>query len=98
MQIAVGFPTGRGRASFRDKGTEIPSLSRDKGTTGQNQNSTKGRDGPGQPVKIQDGMVQDCSQPCSTVQKVWTKIIRKISNRGQTVCCHVFVQYIALTI
>ena len=28
---------------------------RDKGTTGQAQNLAKGRDGPGQPVKIRDG-------------------------------------------
>ena len=33
----------------RDNGTEVPSLSRDKGTTGQPQNLTTGRDGPGQP-------------------------------------------------
>ena len=31
----LAFPTGRDSATFRDKGTEIPSLSRDKGTTGQ---------------------------------------------------------------
>ena len=46
-----------------EKGTEGPSLSRDKGTTGQAQNLAKGWDGPGQPVKIQDrtrdGTVQD---------------------------------------
>ena len=48
----------------RDNGTEVPSLSRDKGTTGQAQNLAKGRDGPGQPkpgtgragtAKIRDG-------------------------------------------
>ena len=33
----------------RDNGTEVPSLSRDKGTTGQAKNFAKGRDGPGQP-------------------------------------------------
>ena len=33
----------------RDNGTEVPSLSRDKETTGQAQNLAKGRDGPGQP-------------------------------------------------
>jgi hypothetical protein len=43
------FPTGRDSATFRDKGTEVPSLSRDKGTTGQAKNLSKGRDGPGQP-------------------------------------------------
>ena len=35
----------------RDNGTEVPLLSRDKGTTGQAQNLAKGRDGPGQPQK-----------------------------------------------
>ena len=49
------FPTGQDSATFRDKGTEVPSLSQDKGTAGQAQNLTKGRDGPGQHVKIQDG-------------------------------------------
>ena len=34
---------------FWDKGTEVPSLSRDKGTTGQAKNLAKGRDGSGQP-------------------------------------------------
>ena len=33
----------------RDNGTEVPSLPRDKGTTGQAQNLAKGRVGPGQP-------------------------------------------------
>ena len=60
----LGFPTGRDSATFRDKGTEVPSLSRDKGTTGQAKNLAKGRDGPGQPkfgtgragtAKIRDG-------------------------------------------
>ena len=50
----LGFPTGRDSVTFRDKGTEVPSLSRDKGSTGQAQNLAKGRDGPGQPVKIRD--------------------------------------------
>ena len=40
---------GRDSATFRDNGTEVPSLSRDKGTTGQAKNLAKGRDGPGQP-------------------------------------------------
>ena len=31
----------------RDIGTEVPSLSRDKGTTGQAQNLATGRNGPG---------------------------------------------------
>ena len=37
--------TGRDSATFRDKGTEVPSLSRDKGTTGQAQNLATGRNG-----------------------------------------------------
>ena len=44
------FPTGRDRATFRDKGTEVSSLSRDKGTTEQAQNLAKG-----QPFKLWDG-------------------------------------------
>ena len=45
----LGFPTGRDSATFRDNGTEVPSLSWDKGTTGQAKNLAKGWDGPGQP-------------------------------------------------
>ena len=53
----LAFPTGRDSATFRDKGTEIPSLSRDKGTTGQAQNLATGRDGTGfwQPVPSRPG-------------------------------------------
>ena len=47
MMSELAFPTGRDGATFRDKGTEIPSLSRDKGTTGQAQNLATGRDGTG---------------------------------------------------
>ena len=36
---------GRDSATFRDKGTEVPSLFRDKGTTGQAQNLATGRAG-----------------------------------------------------
>ena len=39
---------GRDSATFQDKGTEVPSLSRDKGTMGQAQNLATGQDGPGQ--------------------------------------------------
>ena len=46
-QSILVFPTGRDSATFRDKGTEVPSLSRDKGTAGQAQNLATGRDGPG---------------------------------------------------
>ena len=53
-RFALGFPMGRESAIFWDKGTKIPSLSRNKGTTGQAQNLATGREGPGQPFKIQD--------------------------------------------
>ena len=43
------FPTRPDSATFRDKGTEVPSLSRDKGTMGQARNLAKGWEGPGQP-------------------------------------------------
>ena len=55
---------GRDSATFWDNGTEVPSLSRDNGTTGQAKNLAKGWDGPGQPkvgtgragtAKIRDG-------------------------------------------
>ena len=55
IQFELGFPTGRDTPTFRDNGTEVSSLSRDKGTTGQAQNLAMGRDGPGQVVKIWDG-------------------------------------------
>ena len=42
---AVGFPMGRDSATFWDQGTEVPSLSRDKRTTGKAQNLAKGRYG-----------------------------------------------------
>ena len=45
----LAFPTRRDSETFWDNGTEIPSLSRDKGTTGQAKNLAKGRDGSGQP-------------------------------------------------
>ena len=38
----------RDSASFWDKGTEVPSLSWEKGTTGQAKNLAKGQDRPGQ--------------------------------------------------
>ena len=49
LRFGLGFPTGRDSATFWDNGTEVSSWSRDKGTTGQAKNLTKGRDGPGQP-------------------------------------------------
>ena len=80
-ELGVVFPTGRDSATFRDKGTELPSLSRDKGTTGQAQNLAKGRDGPGQlksgtgrarTAKIQDGKQDKTGQSkkgCSKMRK-----------------------------
>ena len=44
---------GRESATFRDKETEIPSLSRDKGTMEQNLDT--GRNRSGQPIKIRNG-------------------------------------------
>ena len=38
------FPTERDSATFWDKGTEVSSLSLDKGTTGRAQNLAMGRD------------------------------------------------------
>mgnify|MGYP001394567745 CR=1 FL=1 len=49
MHIQLVFPTGRDSETFRDNGTEVPSLSRDRGTTEQAKNLAKGRDGSGQP-------------------------------------------------
>ena len=40
----VGFSTGQDSATFREKGTEVPSLSWDKGTTGQAKNLAKEKD------------------------------------------------------
>ena len=56
IRVILGFPTGVDSATFWDTGTEVSSLSWDKGTTGQAQNLATGRDGPGQPVKIRDRM------------------------------------------
>ena len=51
----IVFQRGRDSATFWDKGTEVHSLSRDKGITGRAQNLAKGQERPGQPVKIQYG-------------------------------------------
>ena len=61
------FPTGRDRPTFQDKGTDVSSLSRENGTTGQAQNLAMGRDGPGQSVKIWDG-TRD-----GTITTFWSK-------------------------
>ena len=57
IYFELGFPTGRDRTTFRDNGTEVSSLSRDKGTTGQAQNLATGRDGTGR-----DGTGRDFKQ------------------------------------
>ena len=36
--LQLGFPTGRDSANFRDKETEVPSLSWDREITGQAKN------------------------------------------------------------
>ena len=75
------FPTGWDSHTFWDKGTEVHSLSRDKGTRGQDQNLAKRLDGPGQPVKIQnrtwDGTVQDFDSLLHPVPRVKTGLSRK---------------------
>ena len=48
-QSKLAFPTGRDSETFRDNGTEVPLLSRDKGTTGHAKNLAEGQDGSGQP-------------------------------------------------
>ena len=48
MGLIAVFPTGWDSATFRDKETEVPSLSRDKGTTRQVKNLAKRHDRPGQ--------------------------------------------------
>ena len=47
--LDLGFLTGWDSATFPDKGTEVPSLSRHKGATGKAKNLAKGWDGPRQP-------------------------------------------------
>ena len=53
-------------ATFWDKGTEVSSLSRDKGTTGEAKNLVKGRDGAGI-AKIQDETGWDSLNPARDV-------------------------------
>ena len=57
LSAKLAFPTGRDSETFRDNGTEVPSLSRDKGTTGQAKNLTKPNFGTGWDgtARIQDG-------------------------------------------
>ena len=58
--FGVAFPTGRDSETFQDNGTEVPSLSRDKGKTGQAKNLAKGRVGT---AKIWDRMGWDSQKP-----------------------------------
>ena len=57
----LAFPTGRDSETFRDNGTEVPSLSRDKGTMGQAQNLNAEQAEPGfwDPVTGRAGMGRD---------------------------------------
>jgi hypothetical protein len=48
----LGFPTGRDFFVPQDKGTEVPSLSRDKGTTGQKSLLCSGTKGQWDKLKI----------------------------------------------
>ena len=58
--LKVGFPAEQDSTTFRDNGTEVSSLSRDKGTTGQAQNLAKGRAGT---AKTWDGTGRDSQNP-----------------------------------
>ena len=55
--IVTACPIPEYLGQLWDRGTEIPSLSRDKGTTGQAQNLAKGQNG--QTAKIRDGTGRD---------------------------------------
>ena len=65
------FPAERDGATFRDKGTEVPSLQCI--VPGQAQNLTIGWERPGQPVKIRDGIwdgrIEDRGYKILTVTK-----------------------------
>ena len=53
MMLKLGFSTGRDSATFRDKGTEVSSLSQDKGT------SSKSCQGPGRARTACQNLGQD---------------------------------------
>ena len=80
----LAFPTGRDSATFRDKGTEVPSLSRDKGTTGQAKNLAKGRDRPGQ-SKSGTGRAGTAKIRDGTRDKMGQKDVQKHCNDGTSV-------------
>ena len=73
-------------ATFRDKGTEVSSLSWDKGTTGQAKNLTKAPDGPGRAgtAKIQD----EPEQPKSGTER--DRAEKDILKRGNDVLKQIF--------
>ena len=73
------FPTGWDSATFRDKETEVSSLSRDKGITGQAKNVKKGRDGPGQ-LKFGTGRVGTAKIRDGT----WDKMGQSRKGRSKT--------------
>ena len=89
----LAFPTGQDSETFRDNGTEIPSLSRDKGTTGQAKNLAKGRNGSGQPksgtglagtAKNRDGTRDKTGQSrkgCSKTEKGCSKTEKDVLNQ-----------------
>ena len=62
---ALGFPTGRDSATFRDSGTAKTFLSRDKGTTGQKFLHCPGTKGQQDKLKIllMDGTGRDSQNP-----------------------------------
>ena len=63
----LGFLIGRDSVTFQDNGTEVPSLSRDKGKTGKAQNLAVGRQIP---------LSWDfCSSPCPGIKGQWDKEI-----------------------
>ena len=89
----LGFPTGWDSTTFRDNGTEVSSLSHDKGTTGQAQNLAKGREGPGQlksgtgwarTAKIRDGTQDKTGQSrkgCSKTGNGCSKTEKDVLNQ-----------------
>ena len=70
---------GQNSATFRDNGTEVPSLSWDKGTMGQAKNIAKGQDRPGQP-KFGTGHAGTAKIPDGT----WDKTGQSRKGRSKT--------------
>ena len=84
--IIIAFPTGRDSETFRDNGTKIPSLSRDKGTAGQAKRAARGRYGSGQPeavtgragtAKKQDGTRDKMGQSRKDVLKQENNVVKQ---------------------